>query len=152
MVEYPFLCNLLLTFLLAVCYDKCVRALLRAAAHRDLYAPKRIFLPNTASNCHGRRQPCRGSFSCLMQKSFVWGCFAVLNCNFFFIASSNNWRNTLCISKLMGDAMEEKVHSKPYQSLSESAQAPLFLILSAAWSLSWCSPAVHRAPAWWRWW
>ena len=55
----------------------------RAASHRELYAPKRIFSYNTTSKNHGRRQPCRGFLSCLAEKSSALECFAVLNVSFF---------------------------------------------------------------------
>ena len=93
----------------------------RAASHRDLYAPKRIFFPNTASKCHGRRQPCHGILSCLEKKSLALECFAVLNRRFFFTVDTSDCRNTGCIPKVMGFAVEEKIHSKPYKSLCESA-------------------------------
>ena len=55
----------------------------KAGVHRDLYAPKWIFSRNTASKCHGRRQPCRGIFLCLAGNSLILECFAVLNRRFF---------------------------------------------------------------------
>ena len=58
----------------------------KAGSHRDLYAPKSIFSRNTAKKIHGRRQPCRGFFHCLAEKSFSLECFAVLNIRFFLAA------------------------------------------------------------------
>ena len=55
----------------------------KAGAHRDLYAPNRIFSRNTAQKNHGRRQPCHGFFSCLAVKSLALECFAVLRERFF---------------------------------------------------------------------
>ncbi|MBR2422829.1 MAG: hypothetical protein IKB09_10885, partial [Oscillospiraceae bacterium] len=46
----------------------------KAGAHRDLYAPKWIFSRNTASKCHGRRQPCRGILLCLAGNSLILEC------------------------------------------------------------------------------
>ena len=97
----------------------------RAASHRDLYAQKRIFFPNTASNAFGRRQPCRTHFSCLEKKSSVLGCSAVLNKRFFFTVAANVRRNTCCISRALTAAGEEKICSKPYKSLCETAQSTL---------------------------
>ena len=100
------------------------RVSLRAASRRDLYAPNRIFFPNTAAKCHGRRQPCRGIFSCLAKKPLALECFAVLNRRFFFAAATGSRRNTWCIARLPGDVAEEKIHLKPCKSLCESAQRP----------------------------
>ena len=69
----------------------------RAASHRDLYAPKRIFSRNTASKIHGRRQPCRGFFLCLAIKSLALECFAVLRERFFLTGAVAGRRNTVCI-------------------------------------------------------
>ena len=99
----------------------------RAASHRDLYAPKRIFFPNTASKCHGRRRPCRGILSCLVKKSLVLECCAVLNKRFCFTAVAGDRRNTGCITRAAEAAVEEKIHSKPYKSLCESAQGGVFI-------------------------
>ena len=73
----------------------------RAASHRDLYAPKRIFSRNTALKSHGRRQPCRDFFLCLAEKSPSLECFAVLKQRFFLTRASRGRRNTLCISRTM---------------------------------------------------
>ena len=100
----------------------------RAASHRDLYAPNRLFFPNTAIKCHGRRQPCRGILSCLEKKSLALECFAVLNRRFFFTVVSGDRRNTGCIPRATGAAVEEKIHSKPCKSLCESAQGLPFFI------------------------
>ena len=75
---------------------------LRAASYRDLYAPNRFFFPNTAAKCHGRRQPCRGFLSCLVKKTLVLECFAVLNRRFFFSAVTGDRRNTWLYSKGSG--------------------------------------------------
>ena len=65
----------------------CVKILPRkAGAHRDLYAPKRIFSRNTAAKSHGQRQPYRGFLPCLSRKSLALVCFAVLNRKFCFTA------------------------------------------------------------------
>ncbi len=63
------------------------RDIRKADSHRDLYAPKSIFSRNTANKIHGRRQPCRGFFHCLAEKSFSLECFAVLNIRFFLAAN-----------------------------------------------------------------
>ena len=73
----------------------------RAASHRDLYAPKRIFSRNTALKSNGRRQPCRDFFLCLAEKSHFLECFAVLKQRFFLTRASRGRRNTLCISRTM---------------------------------------------------
>ena len=101
----------------------------RAASHRDLYAPNRIFFPNTAAKCHGRRQPCRGILSCLVKKSLALECFAVLNRRFFYTVVADDHRNTGCIPRAGEAAVEEKIHSKPCKSLCESAQWESFLLL-----------------------
>ena len=98
----------------------------RAASHRDLYAPTRIFSCNTALNSHGRRQPCRGSLSCLTEKSRPLECFAVLNRRFFLRGVSGDCRNTICISKSTDAPLGKKIHSKPCKSLCESAQCRSF--------------------------
>ena len=71
----------------------------RAAPHRGLYAPNRIFFRNTAPKNHGRRQPCRGFFACLAKKSLVLECFAVLRGRFFATGAIAGRRNTGCISR-----------------------------------------------------
>jgi hypothetical protein len=63
---------------------------LRAASHRDLHAPKRLFFRNTALKIHGRRQPCRGFSSCLAEKSLALECFAVLKVRFFLTGNSED--------------------------------------------------------------
>ena len=73
----------------------------KAGAHRDLYAPKRIFSCNTALKSHGRRQPCHGFFSCLAEKPFVLECFAVLKSRFFLTGNARGRSNTLCIARTM---------------------------------------------------
>ena len=73
----------------------------RAAFHRDLYAPNRLFSRNTASKNHSRRQPCRGSSLCLAEKSLALECFAVLNGRFLLTGISRGRRNTVCISRTM---------------------------------------------------
>ena len=73
----------------------------KAGVHRDLYAPKWIFSRNTASKCHGRRQPCRGIFLCLAGNSLILECFAVLNRRFFLAGIFRGSRNTGCISRTM---------------------------------------------------
>ena len=82
------------------------------------------FSPNTATKFHGRRQPCRGILSCLVKKSLVLECFAVLNRRFFFTAATGDRVNTGCIPRETGAVVEEKIHSKPCKSLCESAQSP----------------------------
>ena len=77
------------------------RAAQKAGAHRDLYAPKRIFSCNTALKSHGRRQPCHGFFSCLAEKPFVLECFAVLKSRFFLTENTRGRGNTLCIARTM---------------------------------------------------
>ena len=81
------------------------------------------FSPNTATKFHGRRQPCRGILSCLVKKSLVLECFAVLNGRFFFTAATGDRVNTGCIPRETGAVVEEKIHSKPCKSLCESAQS-----------------------------
>ena len=73
----------------------------KAGAHRDLYAPNRIFSRNTALKSHGRRQPCRGFLPCLAGKSLVLECFAVLRERFFLTKNLRGRRNTGCISRTM---------------------------------------------------
>ena len=89
------------------------------------------FSPNTATKFHGRRQPCRGILSCLVKKSLVLECFAVLNGRFFFTAATGDRVNTGCIPRETGAVVEEKIHSKPCKSLCESAQSSGFLFLLA---------------------
>ena len=84
------------------------------------------FSPNTATKFHGRRQPCRGILSCLVKKSLVLECFAVLNRRFFFTAATGDRVNTGCIPRETGAVVEEKIHSKPCKSLCESAQKGTF--------------------------
>ena len=100
----------------------------RVASYRDLYAPNRIFFPNTSTKCHGRRQPCRGILSCLEKKSLALKCLAVFNRSFFFTLVTGDRRNTGCISRAAGAAVEEKIHSKPCKSLCESAQRRRFFV------------------------
>ena len=80
------------------------------------------FSPNTATKFNGRRQPCRGILSCLVKKSLVLECFAVLNRRFFFTAATGDRVNTGCIPRKTGAVVKEKIHSKPCKSLCESAQ------------------------------
>ena len=87
------------------------------------------FSPNTATKFHGRRQPCRGILSCLVKKSLVLECFAVLNRRFFFTAATGDRVNTGCIPRETGAVVEEKIHSKPCKSLCESAQGSTFFVL-----------------------
>ena len=94
----------------------------RAASHRDLYAPKRPFPRNTASKSHGRRQPYHGFFLCLAMKILSLACFAVLNRRFFLTGSAGGRRNTGCISRPTALPVGKKIHSKPCKSLCESAQ------------------------------
>ena len=89
------------------------------------------FSPNTATKFLGRRQPCRGILSCLVKKSLVLECFAVLNGRFFFTAATGDRVNTGCIPRETGAGGEEKNHSKPCKSLCESAQAGSFLYACA---------------------
>ena len=84
------------------------------------------FSPNTATKFHGRRQPCRGILSCLVKKSLVLECFAVLNRRFFFTAATGDRVNTACIPRETGAVVEEKIHSKPCKSPCESAQDHTF--------------------------
>ena len=100
----------------------CVKILPRkAGAHRDLYAPKRIFSRNTAAKSHGQRQPYRGFLPCLSRKSLDSVCFAVLNRRFFFTVVTDDRRNTGCIPRAAGAAVEKKMHSKPCKSLCAPA-------------------------------
>ena len=59
-----------------------------------------------------------------------------MNRRFFFIVLANNCANTLCISKLVEGAMEEKIHSKPYESLCEDAQSGFYNYSSSCVSVS----------------
>ena len=81
----------------AVTENKTKKEAVRAASHRDLYAPKRIFSRNTASKNHGRRQPCRDFFLCLAKKSLALECVAVLRERFFLTGAVAGRRNTVCI-------------------------------------------------------
>ena len=101
----------------------------RAASHRGLYVTKRIFSSNTASKAHGRRQPCRGLFLCLAEKFLALECVAVLNRRFLFAGVPGGRCNTGCIARMPGASAGEKIHSKPYKSLCESAQTWSFLRL-----------------------
>ena len=117
------------------------REAIRADSHRDLYAPTRIFSCNTALKSRGRRQPCRGSLSCLTEKSRPLECSAVLNRRFFLRGVSGDCRNTVCILKSAGAPMGKKIHSKPCKSLCESAQVlPFSLIWVSDAKIQCCSP------------
>jgi hypothetical protein len=61
-----------------------------------------------------------------VKKSLVLECFAVLNRRFFFTAATGDRVNTGCIPREPGAVVEEKIHSKPCESLYESAQYALF--------------------------
>jgi len=113
----------------SLCHYKKEGPLLKADSHGDLYAPKSIFSRNTAKKIHGRRQPCRGFFYCLAEKSFSLECFAVLNRRFFFTAATGDRVNTGCIPRETGAVVEEKIHSKPCKSLCESAQGQPFFFM-----------------------
>ena len=119
----------------------------RAASHRDLYAPTRIFSCNTALKSHGRRQPCRGSLSCLTEKSRPLECFAVLNRRFFLRGVSGDCRNTICISKSTDAPLGKKIHSKPCKSLCESAQCRTLFYVRSPKIVSRNSASSHCCPA-----
>ena len=84
-----------------------------AGFHKTVSASKSIFLPNTAKNRYGRRQPYRSGFSCLAGKIFA---FEVL-CSFAtWIFSWNKeyfCRNAYCILRKYSEVTREKTGSKP---------------------------------------
>ena len=45
------------------------------------------------------------------------------------MAVPGDCRNTVCISKSPGAVMGKQIHSKPYESLCESAQRPLLSVI-----------------------
>ena len=73
----------------------------RAASHRDLYAPKRTFFRNTASNSHGRRQPCRGYYDLFCRKISRLGVLRSFEVKIFSRGEFRGRRNTGCISRTM---------------------------------------------------
>ena len=105
------------------CWDQIVKKTSKGRPHIGIYTLQiGSFSPNTATKFHGRRQPCRGILSCLVKKSLVLECFAVLNGRFFFTAATGDRVNTGCIPRETGAVVEEKIHSKPCKSLCEAAQ------------------------------
>ena len=132
----------------------CKKEAVRGRTHIGIYTLQiGSFSPNTATKFHGRRQPCRGILSCLVKKSLVLECFAVLNRRFFFTAATGDRVNTGCIPRETGAVVEEKIHSKPCKSLCEAAQSFFFNIgydysdrlLSISTNLSASSSPVPRA-------
>ena len=106
---------------------------IRADSHRDLHAPNWIFSRNTASKCHGRRQPYRGILSCLAEKSLILECYTVLRLRFFFRWNPRGRRNTGCISRTMDFLWRKRL---PQNRINPYVSPPklLFFLLLCWWS------------------
>ena len=100
--------------------------------HRDLHAPNRIFSHNTATKSHDRRQPCRGFFSCLAEKSLALECFAVLKERFFLTGVPGGRRNTWCISNPRGLLWGKRFLQKRANPCVRAPRGRPFLTLAAA--------------------